>query len=485
MSISSPQLLKHFPYPKPREIQIQTLEALSENWNKYDCFVIVAPTAFGKTALARTLMNAFHSVSAITPTNLLVDQFLDEFPDTPTLSRLDSYWCEKWRRPCPITRGKTRNFCNMTRDNCACPASADLSTAKYRRGPGIYNYHTFLAHKLYRDVLVVDEAHNLLPQIRERQAIRIWQHDVRYPHNMWTHEQIREWISSLPPNKQKNKKIQLLKEAVTYDVPTYIAQRTTEEFNGKGTIRGEPEERDLLKLLPVDISDAPPMFWPRDVQKIVLLSATIGAKDIEALGLNRKRVCYIDCKSPIPAENRPIIPLGIISVNRSNMNHAADLIAAEIEQIANFHSGQKGIIHATYQMSNLLRSRLQGSRFLYHDRETKREVYNVFRNSEPSEGKVLIACGLYEGVDLPDDLGRWQVITKIPWMSLGNPAIKHLSELDPEWYEWETLKTTIQAAGRICRHPEDFGVTYILDSSFNKLTQSRVEIPQWFLDAIR
>jgi ATP-dependent DNA helicase DinG len=476
-------LLKYFPYPKPREIQIQTLEALSENWNLYDVFVIVAPTAFGKTALARTLMNTFHSVSAITPTNLLVDQFLDEFPDTPTLSRLDSYWCEKWRRPCPITRGKTRNFCNMTRDNCACPASADLSTAKYRRGPGIYNYHTYLAHKLYRDVLVVDEAHNLLPQIRERQAIRIWQHDVRYPHNMWTSEQIREWVSTLPLNKQKSKKIQLLKEAVTYDVPTYIAQRTTEEFNGKGTIRGEPEERDLLKLLPVDISDAPPMFWPREVEKIILLSATIGEKDIEALGLNRKRVCYIDCKSPIPAENRPIIPLNIISVNRSNMELSAELIAQEIELIANFHQGQKGVIHATYQMARLLRSHLSGPRYIFHDRENKKHRYFEFRKS--TSDSILVACGMYEGIDLPDDLGRWQVITKIPWMSLGNPAIRHLAELDPSWFEWESLKTTIQACGRICRTPSDFGVSYIADKSFDRLMSSKCSIPQWFLDAIR
>lgn len=476
-----PDFLKHFPYPTIREIQKQTLEALQENWNKYDCFVIVAPTAYGKSAIAKTLMNALYSVSTVTPTNLLVEQFRDEFPDSPTLARLDSYYCEKWRRPCPITRAKLRNFCSTKRDGCACPAAGDLSTAKYRRGPGIYNYHTYLAHKLYRQVLVVDEAHNLLPVIRERQAIRLWQHDFKYPHNIWSHDQIREWIASLPKSKLKSKKIQLLKEAVTYDVPTYIAQRTTEEFNGKGTVRGEPEERDCIKLLPVDISDAPPMFWPREVQKIVLLSATIGEKDIEALGLNRKRVLYIDCKSPIPAENRPIIPLDLISVNRGNLEQASRLIATEVEKIAEFHADSKGVIHATYQMSRLLRQSLSGDRYIFHNRENKKEKYREFRES--NEPRILVACGLYEGVDLPDDLGRWQVITKIPWQSLGNPAIKHLSELDPDWYSWETLKTTIQACGRICRHTKDYGVTYCLDKSFHKLP--RFMMPQWFIDAIQ
>lgn len=477
---------RHFPYQTPREIQAQALQALSDNWDRFDVFVLQAPTAFGKSAVARTLMNALYGVSVITPTNLLVEQFLQEFPDTATLRRLDSYFCEKWKRPCPITRAKCRNFCSEKRDGARCPAAADLSSAKYRRGPGIYNYHTYLAHKLYRSALVVDEAHNLIPFIRERMGLRLWQHDYKYPHNMWRPDQMRHWVESLPPQKQKTQKIQALSEAVTYEVPTYIAQRTTEEFNGKGTLRGEPEERDCLRLLPVDITEAPPMLWPREVEKIVLLSATIGPKDIEQLGLTRKRVCYVDCKSPIPAENRPVIPLDIVSVNRGNMEAAADLLAREIEQIAAHHTGEKGVIHATYQMADLLRSRLNGdSRFIFHDRNTKRERYSFFRESAPTEGKVLIACGMYEGIDLPDDLGRWQVISKIPWQSLGNPAIAHLAQLDPDWYMWETIKTVIQACGRICRTPTDHGYTYVLDSSFHRMCREGQEmLPAWFLDAV-
>lgn len=480
-------LLQHFPYSEPREIQAEALRTLDENWDKYDVFVVSAPTAFGKTALARTLMNAFRSVSCITPTNLLVEQFREEFPDTPTLSRLDTYHCDKWKRPCSVTRGKCREFCSKRRDGVQCPASGDLSTAKYRKGPGIYNYHTYLAHKLYRDVLVVDEAHNLLPTIRERLSLRIWQHDYNYPHNMFTPEQMSRWIGSLPPNKQKHQKIALLREAVTYDVPRYIVQRTEEEFSGKGTVRGEPEMRDCLKLLPVDIGDAPPMFWPKECKKIVLLSATIGPKDIEGLGLGGRgrRVLYVDCTSPIAPGNRPIVSQSLVSVNRNNLEHAADLIANRIEELANDHHGEKGVVHATYQMANLLRSRLGGERYLFHERSDKRDVYQKFRGSPAADGTVLIACGMYEGIDLPEDLGRWQVISKIPWQSLGNPAIAHLARLDPEWYGWETVKTLIQACGRICRTPTDYGITYILDSSIQRIfDEYGYMLPDWWRDAL-
>jgi hypothetical protein len=75
-------------------------------------------------------MKAHHSVSVITPTNLLVKQFLDEFPDTPTLSRLDSYQCEEWKRPCSVTRARLAKFCK------GCKCGGDLAQAKYKNEIG-------------------------------------------------------------------------------------------------------------------------------------------------------------------------------------------------------------------------------------------------------------------------------------------------------------------------------------------------------------
>lgn len=480
---------KHFPYSEPRDIQAEALDILEENWDKYDIFVINAPTAFGKTALARTLINQYHSVSVITPTNLLVQQFLDEFPDTPTLHRMDSYFCEKWDRPCPVTRAKLMNFCNEKRDGQKCQAACDLSAAKYKKGPGIYNYHTFVAHKLYRNIIIIDEAHNTIPFLKERMAITIWKHDYKYPDG-FSYEGLKEWILKLPQNKQKHKKIQLLKQAVSYKVPTHIAQFTTEKFNGKGTRRGFPEERECIKLMPVDISDAPPLLWPGEkqgVQKVLLLSATIGPKDIEQLGIGGRKLLYVDCKHPIPPPNRPILPLDVASVNYNSLRNGVALeLANEIEKIAEYHTGEKGVIHATYQLATEFRAHLSSDRFLFHTRQNKADVYSQFRESDPAKGKILIACGMYEGIDLPEDLGRWQVIAKIPWMSLANPAIQHLVDLDPQWFLWETLKTTIQAAGRICRTPTDYGITYILDSSFRRLMENgRTMVPDWFMDAIQ
>lgn len=473
-------LLRHFPYKVARLIQKRTLEELGNNWDSYDVFVISAPTAFGKTGLAKTLINAFHSVSVITPTNLLVDQFLQEFPDTPTLKRMDSYRCEEWQRPCSITKAKLGKFCK------GCDCGKALATAKYKTGPGVYNYHVYLAQKLKRDVLVVDEAHNLIHQIRERNALRLWQHDVKYPHNMFRYEQMREYLDKLGQEKiKRSKKLSAWYNAVTSSRPEYTVQRTKAPFNGKGTVRGEPEDRDCIELLPVDITQAPPIFWG-GVKKLVLLSATINRKDIEVLGLNRKRVLYINCESPISAHVRPIVLQDLVAVNRGNQEEATIKIAKYIEEVlAPRHQGQKGLIHATYAQSEIFKEYLTGPRYMFHDRFNKKEQYQMFRDSPADEGRIFIASGMYEGIDLPEDLGRWQVIAKIPWPSLGNPAIKYQAENDEDWYSWETWRIVIQACGRICRTPKDFGVSYCLDSSIQRLIrQGEHLLPQWFIEGM-
>ena len=160
------ELSKHFPYPVIRLHQKAVLDTLEKELENYDVFCINAPTAAGKSAVARTLINSLHSVSVITPTN-----------------------CEEWKRPCMATRNKLLNFCK------GCQCGKDKSQALFRKGPGIYNYHSYLAHKLYRDALVVDEAHNLLPMIRDRLAIRMWKHDLKYPDNMYRPDQVLQWIS--------------------------------------------------------------------------------------------------------------------------------------------------------------------------------------------------------------------------------------------------------------------------------------------------
>ena len=469
-------LLTHFPYKMIRSFQKETLSHLEEKWNEYDVFVIVAPTAFGKTAVSKTLLQALYGASYIAPTNQLIDQFLAAFPDTATLRRLDSYWCEDSQLPCPKVRAIKKGFCR------GCTCGTELAKAKYRNGPGVYTSFAYLAHRLYRDVLIVDEAHQLIPMLQGLGEIVMWHHDYQYPRGS-SNDRLLQWTNNLSSKKRSGSKMATLITSLTSKVPEYAISFSTREFNGKGTKRGEPEERECIVLTPMNVKEQGSKLWPNTVKKIILMSATINFKDVETLGLSSRKVAYIHSPSPIPSNRRPFIVNDIVAVNRENLTHSVNVMADYINNtLLSKHDGERGLVHTTYQMAEMLRGRLTNSRFLFHTKENKKEVYERYLSTK---GAVLVACGMAEGIDLPDDAGRWQVITKVPWPSLGDAAVAALAARDNEWYLWQTAKTLIQAGGRVSRHENDYGVTYCLDASFMRLyNEGQHLLPHWFLDCL-
>ena len=77
-----------------------------------------------------------------------------------------------------------------------------------------------------------------------------------------------------------------------------------------------------------------------------------------------------------------------------------------------------------------------------------------------------------EGVDLADDISRFQILCKVPYPYLGDKLIKKKMNKWKWWYSLETAKTIVQSIGRSVRNSDDFAVTYILDEDwgyfFNK-----------------
>ena len=85
---------------------------------------------------------------------------------------------------------------------------------------------------------------------------------------------------------------------------------------------------------------------------------------------------------------------------------------------------------------------------------------------------VLISPSMMEGVDLSDNLSRFQIICKVPFPYLGDEVVKKRLEKNETWYSYATAKSLIQSLGRSIRNENDFAISYILDSDwtnfFNK-----------------
>jgi Rad3-related DNA helicase len=124
---------------------------------------------------------------------------------------------------------------------------------------------------------------------------------------------------------------------------------------------------------------------------------------------------------------------------------------------------------------------------MFHSKSDAKEVLNKWMTSPASEGKVFIASGFEEGIDLKGSEYEWQAIARVPWPSLADPAVRKKTDRNERWYIWKTLQKIIQAYGRICRAADDYGVTYVLDEQFEKLIAEAKRfdlIPKYFEEVL-
>lgn len=129
------------------------------------------------------------------------------------------------------------------------------------------------------------------------------------------------------------------------------------------------------------------------------------------------------------------------------------------------------VVHncVSYAISeNLREHEMNNPRLIFQNRgDTAAEI--IQRHTADPGPTVMVAPAMIEGIDLYDDLGRLQIICKVPYPYIGDPVIAAKMKLDPEWYAWRTVMSVVQAIGRCVRSDSDWAHTYILDECFGDL----------------
>jgi len=200
-----------------------------------------------------------------------------------------------------------------------------------------------------------------------------------------------------------------------------------------------------------------------------MMSATIVDKDIycKSLGLNPDDVSYINIASPFPIENRPIhyIPAG--SMSKTTIDKTLPIIVETIKMLLEKHSKDKGIIHAVnYKVAKYIKENIASHRLLLHDSSNRDAVLKLHIDS--NEPTILLSPSMSEGIDLHDNLSRFQIICKVPFPYLGDMVIKKRMEKNNKWYPYMTAKSIIQSLGRSIRNDTDYAVSYIIDSDWER-----------------
>jgi ATP-dependent DNA helicase DinG len=208
----------------------------------------------------------------------------------------------------------------------------------------------------------------------------------------------------------------------------------------------------------------------------IIMSATIldYKKLAYNLGFDPSEVGYIDIDPVFPVENNKVFLLRLVDLKLWKFDTEQDIedlyrqVTEKIDLLLDLHPIDKGIIHAnTNEICKYIhRFTCHKNRILTHNTANRNEI--LMKHKESVDPTVLCSPSMTEGVDLPDDQSRFQIIIKIPYAYLGDARVRKRMDLDQDFYDLHTAVVGIQAIGRSVRSHDDYAVTYIIDKRFER-----------------
>jgi len=466
----------------------------------------------------------------LTSQKLLQDQYEREFGGELALVKgRDNYVCDRYPGAAvPTSRGMCRRAGGPA---CGCPylraKQAAINAPVFCTNTAYFATlrHWHAEHLRRRRVLIIDEAHNL-----ESQLVGVF--TVRF-----SHDEMRAWFGGpLPRLAGADEYRPLLAEhverleaarreiaraleavrppALPDDVfletpPTREEQDLLEQRDqleaavARLTFFLEAEDREwivrypdqpaaALSLVPLSVAAMARALFADCADVTVLSSAYLGHRDVlaECFELDPGDVRVFTLPSPFPLEQRPIVYRPVGALSRATTALLSPALFAEVAAILAAHPDDKGLVHVgSYEMGRRLvhdlagRAPRESRRLLWIDSAAGKSPALEHHRASPAP-TVLVSPSLREGIDLPDDFLRFQIVTKLPFPDLGDPWTAARRARDQRWYAVETAKALLQAYGRSCRHAGDHGVTYVLDAQFARFIQHyRVLLPEWFVEA--
>lgn len=216
----------------------------------------------------------------------------------------------------------------------------------------------------------------------------------------------------------------------------------------------------------------------------IFLSATIG-DHLSFCDLNMiKDYDFIEVESKFDFSKSPIaIYYPTMKMSYHEKDNSFPFNMKRMEKILKSHKNDKGIIHSgSYSLTEMIVNNTKSDRLIPYYSSAQKD--NALKKLEESTNGIIIGPSLLEGVDLKNDLSRFQIFFKVPYMSLGDVFVKKKMNKYPEWYQWETVIKIIQGLGRSIRNNKDHAKSYLIDGNFNNLIISKKLFPKYILDRL-
>lgn len=559
---------KHFVKDSYRDGQKECIEFALNAFNSGKKFVILeCPTGSGKSTIGMTIADMVNKSYYLTATKILQDQLTGDFGDKIVeLKGRNAYPCTLYDRlgdklvnrkimsraqlqtlqmkngTCDVgfctTRYNGNKFkCKMCfkeegpgmkgnlsslpvgMSYCACPYYEQVYKAINSRKV-VMNFMSFLYQTQMtdrfdepRDLLIIDEAHNVESQLMDFVELSIsdtrlqefglkipkfnnylqyaaWFKDIEF------HNKISELIANA--KKQENQKLvdDLARILRKYRIFMSDIEGEDSEWVCEYSEAKSKDNKTIyrsVKLKPVFIKNFVNDLLFKYADRVLFMSATILDVNVfcDSLGLERKDVAAYRMKNRFPVENRPIYLSTVAKMTggKDKMAEWAPKLTKKIDELCLKYKNDKGIIHThnfaimEYIINNCdskTKSRLLNQRD-FADKSDMLEYHAKQKNS------VLIAPAMHEGIDLHGDLSRFQIVCKVPFANFyEDKQLARRVEIDDNYYKWLTCLKLVQSVGRSIRSETDYADTYILDESIHWfLKGAKRMIPSWFSESLK
>jgi Rad3-related DNA helicase len=522
-SIEKKDWIMFFPFAEPREEQIAAinfaLNAYVNEGKKYVCLEL--GTGIGKSGVAVTVSRFLNSLEGggayvLTTQKILQQQYLRDFATTVgmrSLKSADNYMCDTGYT-CAVTRRVARAC--MRAPECAATCPYVQEKKMFLESPlGVTNYAYFMNETTYagklepRNLLILDEAHTAEGVLTKFASVDIsdsinrsvlGKTRVKIPFGA-AQDDAFEWISNDYRKSLANGKLKLQRDiakgkvrenAERYermDKHLCRVNRFVEKYKPEDWIYCEEEGRSgkVMSFKPIRVDGVSQETLFERGKYVLMLSATILSKETYCkwLGLKSEDVAYMNIDCPFPLENRPVHYLPVGKMNRNEIDTTLPKMVEIVRGLLDLHKGEKGIIHATsHKVARYIKEKIKDPRLLYREDGDRDEMLR--EHSKRTDASVMLSPSMTEGVDLVDDLSRFQIFVKIPFPNLGDAVIAKRMQLDSKWYALETTRTMVQGVGRSIRNMEDRATTYILDESFSYFYEKNKDMfPESFRKALK
>lgn len=438
----------------PRAEQLEYFDRLARGISQgIKVFGMSGPPGIGKSYIARTIQRTCPGTAIVTTNNILVDQYTGSYPE--------------------LVGVKGKDYYDSVTDYYKARKAAKAAPAVFN--PLSYYYFYTANPKLPRPgIVVIDEAHKLADMLLLTVGRSYPCQFYGIPADL-TEEELLVWlknstermagIMALATPTQRQAALIARCESL-YLLYDYIREN-------RESVHLVYEQRPNHKGVSQLHLTVRPIEFPHGLMKtifpgatVILLSGSLTTFDMDQLYPNQKHD-FVNFEPLAPKENRPIYSTPLPFAQRKSHDAWAKQIKLDFES----SDRPNTLIHVSYGDALELGPRLRslGLPVITHTKDDKTAALERFKR----DGGILVAAGMAEGIDLPGDLCRLIIIPRILFPNRGDLAvIKRLAlPRGEEWYQVNTVMTTVQQIGRGVRGKDDKCVTRVYDPMFKKLVR--------------